>query len=386
MKRKISAILAADIVKYSKLVTDDEEQTVGRLAAYRALFEEVTARHGGRIVNLVGDAVLAEFASSVDAVRCAIDVQESTRIRNLAYPASSQMNVRIGITLADIMDEKGELFGDGVNIAARLEGLAPPGGICVSQTVCEQVADKLSVKFEDMGRRRVKNIANPIRAYLIPPRDGSADVGGKTAWLGARPRVRLLATAAAVVLVIAAAAVTLAVRPQLGGERLAAILSGSPAPAVTPVVAARAAVRFDEAKLRALATSQGIPLPRQVKVLLPAASVPASWADYLGGWGGDKRWNSGGRQALLIVESIDEAGTALGIYGQGLPLVVNAANQAPGRFFSFVGAMSDKGLSFAWGSSHFTFRLMPDGVLWGRREFANDQRRFEMAITLERIE
>jgi adenylate cyclase len=383
MKRKISAILAADIVKYSKLVAEDEEETVGRLAAYRALFEEATARHSGRIVNLVGDAVLAEFASSVDAVRCALDVQESIRIRNLAYPATRQMNVRIGITLADIVDEEGELFGDGVNIAARLEGLAPPGGICVSQTIREQVANKFAIKFEDMGHRRVKNIARPIHAYLVLPQ-GAADVGGWNVFKDAPSRIRLLA-AVAVAIVILAAAVAVALRFQPGGGGIAAILSGSSAPAVAPVVAARSA-RFDEAKVRAFAASQGIPLPRQVKVLLPAAAVPSPWADYLGAWGSDKRWNGGGRQALVIVESIDEAGTALGVYAQGLPLVTNTANQASARFFSFVGAMSDKGMSFGWGQSTFTFRLMPDSLLWGRREIANDQRRFELTITLERIE
>src|ERR1700676_2230261 len=172
MKRKISAILAADIVKYSALVADDEEDTVRRLAGYRAAFEEVTARHGGRIVNTVGDAVLAEFASSVDAVRCALDAQESIRLREHAYPPGRQMHVRIGITLADVVDRDGELLGDGVNMAARYESLAPPGGICVSQTVHEQVADKISITFEDLGKQRVKNIANPVRAFVIAPHPG----------------------------------------------------------------------------------------------------------------------------------------------------------------------------------------------------------------------
>src|SRR5215470_13421295 len=128
MKRKISALLAADIVKYSRLVADDEEETVHRLADYRALFEEVTARHGGRIVNMVGDAVLADFSSSVEAVRGALDILTAIGEHNRAFPDDRLMQVRIGVTLADIMDKEGELFGDGVNIAARLESLAPPGG------------------------------------------------------------------------------------------------------------------------------------------------------------------------------------------------------------------------------------------------------------------
>src|SRR5215470_15382056 len=197
MKRKISAILAADVVKYSKLVAEDEEETVRRLGAYRTVFEEVTARHGGRIVNMVGDAVLADFPSSVDAARCALDVQETMRLRNQAYPPSWQMLVRIGITLADIMDKEGELFGDGVNIAARLESLAPAGGICVSQTVREQVAGKITAKFDDIGEQRVKNIPNPIRAYVIPPHP---EDGGRKPRQGlALPSARVLAAAIAIV-------------------------------------------------------------------------------------------------------------------------------------------------------------------------------------------
>src|ERR1700687_883414 len=119
MKRKIAAILAADIVGYSRLVAQDEEETVRRLAACRTVFDELTARYGGRIVNTVGDAILAESASSVDAVRYSIDVQESIRARNLSYPPSRQMNFCIGITVGDVLESEGQLFGDGVNIAGR---------------------------------------------------------------------------------------------------------------------------------------------------------------------------------------------------------------------------------------------------------------------------
>jgi adenylate cyclase len=137
MKRRISAILAADIVGYSKLVAEDEEETVRRLVVWRKVFDELTTQYGGRIVNTVGDAVLAEFPSSVEAVRCAMDIQESIRNRNFAYPSSRQMDFRIGITVGDVLDREGQLFGDGVNIAARLEGLAPARAICVSRTVYE---------------------------------------------------------------------------------------------------------------------------------------------------------------------------------------------------------------------------------------------------------
>ncbi len=167
MKRKIAAIMAADVAGYSRLVAEDEEETLRRLAAYRAVFDDFVTRGSGRIFITAGDAVLGEFSSAVEAVRCAIDVQESLRTRNMAYPTSRQMNFRIGITIGDVVERDGDLLGDGVNIAARLEGLAEPGGICVSQIVYEQVANKLSVRFADAGEQQVKNIPMPVRAYMV---------------------------------------------------------------------------------------------------------------------------------------------------------------------------------------------------------------------------
>jgi len=386
MKRKISAILAADVVKYSKLVAEDEEETVRRLGAYRTVFEEVTARHGGRIVNMVGDAVLADFPSSVDAARCALDVQETMRLRNQAYPPSRQMLVRIGITLADIMDKEGELFGDGVNIAARLESLAPAGGICVSQTVREQVAGKITAKFEDIGEQRVKNLPNPIRAFVIPPHGDD----GKSRKARVPARRRLVAAGVAIVAAFAASigaavqfhrapadATSLAAQPTAP-----ATLAAQPAAAVA---APAAAPPFDEAKVRALAERESIPLPPALKVQAPAAAVPANFSGYLGAWGGGKRWNNMGRSAILIVESIDQSGTARGVYATGLPLASNA-NQNPARSRNFAGNITDKGLRFTLGPSNYTFMLAPDGTMSGRWDVTTPTGQFDLAITLNRIE
>jgi class 3 adenylate cyclase len=170
MNRKIAAIFAADVAGYSKLVAEDEEETLRRLASYRSVMDDFIARAGGRIFNTAGDAVLAEFPSAVEAVRCAIDIQESLRTRNMAYMASRQMSFRIGITIGDVVERNGDLLGDGVNIAARLEGIAPVGGICISRTVYEQVANKLSVQFADIGEQQVKNIPNPVHAYKFEMR------------------------------------------------------------------------------------------------------------------------------------------------------------------------------------------------------------------------
>ncbi|MBR1269149.1 adenylate/guanylate cyclase domain-containing protein [Bradyrhizobium sp. AUGA SZCCT0222] len=175
MKRKIAAIFAADIAGYSRLVAEDEEETLRRLASYRQVTDDFIAKCGGRIFNTAGDAVLAEFPSAVEAVRCAIDIQESLRTRNMAYPPSRQMSFRIGITIGDVVERDGDLLGEGVNIAARLEGLAEVGGICVSRAVHEQVANKLSVQFADIGAQEVKNIPTPVHAFMVAMRreDGS---------------------------------------------------------------------------------------------------------------------------------------------------------------------------------------------------------------------
>ncbi|WP_298884255.1 adenylate/guanylate cyclase domain-containing protein [uncultured Bradyrhizobium sp.] len=170
MKRKIAAIFAADIAGYSRLVAEDEEETLRRLASYRLVIDDFIAKASGRIFNTAGDAVLAEFPSAVEAVRCAIDIQESLRTRNMAYPPSRQMSFRIGITIGDVVERDGDLLGDGVNIAARLEGLAEVGGICVSRAVHEQVANKLSVQFADIGAQEVKNIPTPVHAYMVAMR------------------------------------------------------------------------------------------------------------------------------------------------------------------------------------------------------------------------
>ncbi|MET4119630.1 class 3 adenylate cyclase [Bradyrhizobium sp. JR1.5] len=189
MKRKIAAIFAADIAGYSRLVAEDEEETLRRLASYREVVDDFIAKAGGRIFNTAGDAVLAEFPSAVDAVRCAIDIQESLRTRNMAYPPSRQMSFRIGITIGDVVERDGDLLGDGVNIAARLEGLAEVGGICVSRAVHEQVANKLSVQFADIGAQEVKNIPTPVHAYMVAMRRGDGSY--------ATPQIKKVAKAAA---------------------------------------------------------------------------------------------------------------------------------------------------------------------------------------------
>jgi len=167
--RKLCAILAADVAGYSQLMGADEDRTLTALTAHRCeLIDPAIAEHAGRIVKTTGDGLLAEFASVVDAVRCAVDVQRGMAKRNHAVPQDRRLAFRIGINLGDVIVRGGDLYGDGVNVTARLETLAEPGGICLSASAYEQVRDKISaVRFDDLGEHRVKNIARPIRAYRI---------------------------------------------------------------------------------------------------------------------------------------------------------------------------------------------------------------------------
>jgi class 3 adenylate cyclase len=166
--RRLTAILAADVAGYSRLMGADEEGTLRRLQAHlRELFDPKIAEHRGRIVKTTGDGLLAEFASVVDAVRCAVDVQEKMAQRNAVILAEQRIEFRIGVNLGDVMIDGDDIFGDGVNVAARLEALAQPGGICVNRAVRDQVRDKVAFSFEDLGEQIVKNIARPVRAFAV---------------------------------------------------------------------------------------------------------------------------------------------------------------------------------------------------------------------------
>jgi TolB-like protein len=166
--RRLAAILAADVAGYSRLMGADEEGTLERLKALRReLVDPKIAEHHGRIVKTTGDGLLVEFASVVDAVRCAVEVQRAMPVRDAGAAADNRIELRIGINLGDIILDDGDIFGDGVNIAARLEALAEPGGICLGGSAHEQVRDKLDLAFEDMGEQQVKNIARPVRVYRV---------------------------------------------------------------------------------------------------------------------------------------------------------------------------------------------------------------------------
>src|SRR5712691_505210 len=173
--RRLAAILAADVAGYSRLMGADEEGTLDRLKAHRReLVDPKIKEHRGRIVKTTGDGMLVEFASVVDAVRCAVEVQRAMVDRNAETAEDKRITFRIGVNLGDVIIDEDDIYGDGVNIAARLEALAEPGGICISRVVRDQIRDKLPYPFEDRGEQSVKNIARPVRVYALRPEAGNA--------------------------------------------------------------------------------------------------------------------------------------------------------------------------------------------------------------------
>ncbi|MGV7224727.1 MAG: adenylate/guanylate cyclase domain-containing protein [Nitrospinales bacterium] len=194
-KRKLTAVLSADAVGYSRLMAEDEASTVKTIATYREIMSSLIKQHRGRVVDSPGDNVLAEFSSVVDAVQCAVALQNEFQTRNAELAENRRMEFRIGINLGDVIDEEDRIYGDGVNIAARLESMADPGGICVSKTAFDQIETKLPLGYEYLGEQSVKNIPKPVGAYrvLMKP-DAAGKVIGENRFLGRFSRKTAIAS------------------------------------------------------------------------------------------------------------------------------------------------------------------------------------------------
>ncbi|HZF26049.1 MAG TPA: tetratricopeptide repeat protein [Steroidobacteraceae bacterium] len=218
--RKIAAILAADVVEYSRLMGADEEFALAELKQRRATFDRLVAEYGGREFGSVGDSLMAEFPSAVNAVRCALAIQRRTEDESSTLPPTRRMRLRIGVNLGDVIEERGSAFGDAVNVAARLQSLAKPGGVLISGTVYDQVRDKVPARFIDAGKRQVKNVKEPVRTFEVlvaEPSGTSARVSGFLARVAPR---RVRRAAMGVIALVAAAALGLLWR-ELSGSRTA---------------------------------------------------------------------------------------------------------------------------------------------------------------------
>lgn len=167
VERRLSAILAADIAGYSALMGADEARTVRDLKGHQAVVLPMVGELGGRIIDTAGDGILAEFASVVNAVKCAIAIQSKMAERNAAIEPEYRMQFRIGINIGEVIYDEARIFGDGINVAARLEGIAEPGGICISSKVYEEISRRIDLAYQDIGEQQLKNIARPVRVYRV---------------------------------------------------------------------------------------------------------------------------------------------------------------------------------------------------------------------------
>ncbi len=205
LERKLATILSADVAAYSRLMAEDEELTLRTFRGHKEVFEKLVELHRGRVFNTAGDAILAEFGSAVEAVRCATEIQAALRTRNDQLPEDRQVRFRIGVNLGDVMVQGQDLLGDGVNVAARLQGAAEPGGVCIAGSVYDQIRNKLSLSFTPLGEMSYKNIPQPVRTFAIAEADGlgilPAPAGQRRIGAG-----RLGAIAAIVLLLAAAGA------------------------------------------------------------------------------------------------------------------------------------------------------------------------------------
>lgn len=228
--RRLTTVLAADVVSYSSMTAGDEEHAVRLVRQRFATMSAFVEQHDGRVFNTAGDALLAEFPSPVEAVRCAIEIQEAMRTANQLAEEADRLQLRIGINLGDVMVSGSDLLGDGVNVAARLEGLAPAGGICVSSSVYDQLVGKLTLGAEDLGDQLVKNIPRPIRAYRLTPQ--GAPPAPAPAVRRSPFNTRVIVLGLAIVAILAAAAV---VAIRLSGSPPVVVAAAVPAPASATV-------------------------------------------------------------------------------------------------------------------------------------------------------
>ena len=248
LERKLATILSADVAEFSRLMGEDEEQTLGIFRGHKQIFESLVAMHRGRVFNTAGDAILAEFNSAVEAVRCATDIQAALRTRNDQLPPSRQVRFRIGINLGDVMVHGQDLLGDGVNVAARLQTAAEPGGICISGSVHDQIRNKLSLSFQSLGEMNFKNIQQPVRTFSI------TEAGDRGALPSPKPRGAKSRPAqwivAGVLLVAGVGYWSYAVKERIKADRARAMAPAAQPAVTTPqptLPAAKPAVKTAEA-------------------------------------------------------------------------------------------------------------------------------------------
>jgi class 3 adenylate cyclase len=391
IERKLAAIMLADIAGFSALMERDETRTYQRL---RALRDEIVlpkvAEYGGRIVKTTGDGFLAIFPSATASLGCGITIQRVNISQEMMKDEQERFHLRIGINLGDVVVDGDDVSGDGVNIAARLEPLAPSDGICISGAIRDQVREDLGVELEDIGDQHVKNISRPVRAYRIDIASASGTTPPSqpdtlNSW-GRQFADRRMLPVAAAVLVLAAA-------PLLFGPVSRLLPSRTPAAGIGDRTG-RVRVASDET-IRSAAASNGVDLPEVLEFHQPSAEVPDKFASYLGAWSsGAERWSGKGRRVILLIESIQKNGEASGQLGVSGPNQFTS-NQYPAGHKQFSGKISDEGLQFFGkmseqglqfsASSVFRFQMVGADEMFAELEGIGDHGFFHTSIHLTRL-
>ena len=404
--RRLTAILAADIAGYSTLMGENDLETVADLKGHQSAVLPMISGYNGRVIDTAGDGILAEFPSVFNAVKCAVAIQEVMRERNASVAPDRRMQFRIGVNQGDVLFDDNRIYGDGINIAARLEGLCEPGGICISSKVYDEIKGRFEIDYEDIGDQTLRNIASPVRVFRInlagTPINRRRSPTSVRAWQDPR----WLALILVVAIVLGSALTWWGLRspphgkdstifPQAGmaeqhsgkqepsksaaadreehASAQVAVPAVSPSLPIAPLICGSGQVELSgkcvypiasEERIRAQAVKQDIVVPATFGISEPDPSIPTELAAYVGAWGGENRWGGVGRQLILVVSYISSSGEAYGYYCQGPPNK-NTENQSPAAYKSFVGSITKDGLQFDWGPSKFTFLRGKDDAMTG---------------------
>jgi class 3 adenylate cyclase len=399
IERKLAAIMLADIAGFSALMERDETRTYQCLRALRdQIVAPTVAEYGGRVVKTTGDGFLAVFPSATASLGCGITIQRANISQEAMKDEQERFHLRIGINLGDVVIDGDDVSGDGVNIAARLEPLAPSDGICVSGAIRDQVREDLGVELEDIGDQHVKNISRPVRAYRIDIASASraappAQPATVASW-GRLLADRRMLPIAAVILALAGLLSfgplwrSLPFRsPALRTGDAASGLAAGPGAPIAPSQelerSGRARVANDET-IRSAAAANGVELPKVLEFHQPPAEVPDKFASYLGAWSsGLERWNGIGRRIILLIESISGNGEVLGHLGYSGPNQFTA-KQSPASYKSFLGKISDEGLYFSIGPIS-RFEMVGADDMYGEQDGFGTHGLYHSTIRLTRL-
>ncbi len=280
LERKLATILSADVAEFSRLMGEDEEQTLRTFRGHKQVFESLVAMHRGRIFNTAGDAILAEFGSAVEAVRCATDIQAALRTRNDQLPPLRQVRFRIGINLGDVMVQGNDLLGDGVNIAARLQTAAEPGGICISGSVLDQIRNKLSLSFQSLGVKNLKNLQQPGRTFSITEAEGGGALPSPRPG-GARTSSTKWVAAAVLLVAVGGGYWGYTVHERSTAEHARDITAGTP-PEVTPREATKPGAEKSGSEQPQPPANAAQPVPDKASLPAPAGASQGKTAEASG--------------------------------------------------------------------------------------------------------